>query len=59
MTALSGNGRYQADCEVVVSDKMVGDLNSDQMVDAKDEELLRKMIIGSAEKNDIADLNRD
>lgn len=58
-TALSGSGKYNASCIVTVTDKIFGDINEDGMVDGKDAEQLRKMIIGTVPKNDLADLNSD
>lgn len=58
-TALSGSGKYNASCIVTVTDKIFGDINEDGMVDGKDAEQLRKMIIGRVPKNDLADLNSD
>ena len=58
-TALSGSGKYNASCIVTVTDKILGDINEDGNVDGKDDEQLRKMIIGMVPKNDLADLNAD
>lgn len=58
-TAVSGNGKFKAECVVTVTGKQAGDLNDDGAVNNDDVTLLRKKLVGIEQITDDADITGD